>query len=157
MIGVRSVKDGGLPAKPGELAGDGGRDPAGGLAPRFAQVLPAWVEAALGAPGGLDDGWVLAWLAAGERLAIVGRRRYWCAASISSRRAWPGPAWVIDPCRRLVSEVRSLGTMPRPGVPRRSCTYASSAGHGSSSPRALAPWSTLAHNTSATLKRSSTS
>ena len=47
----------------------GDRDDAGGLAPLRAQVLPALVEAALGAPGDLDDARVLPGLAARERLA----------------------------------------------------------------------------------------
>jgi hypothetical protein len=33
MVGVISVKGGGLPEKPGELAGAGDRDDSGGLAP----------------------------------------------------------------------------------------------------------------------------
>ena len=68
-----SVKGGGLPEERGELAGDRDRDDAGGLAPLVVQVLPALVQAALGAPGDLDDARVLAGLAAGERLADPGR------------------------------------------------------------------------------------
>jgi hypothetical protein len=61
-----SVKRGGLPAECGELARDGDRDDAGGLAPLVVQVLPARVEALLGAPRDRDDARVLAVLAAGE-------------------------------------------------------------------------------------------
>src|SRR5579862_5210281 len=70
---VVSVKGGGLPEECGEFAGDGDRDDAGGLAPLAVEVLPALVQALLGAPGDRDDPWVLAGLAAGERLADAGR------------------------------------------------------------------------------------
>src|SRR3954467_1380226 len=73
MVGVWSVKRGGLPAEGDELAGAGDRDDAGGLAALVVQVLPAGVQAPLGAPGDLDDAWVLAVLAGGERLADARR------------------------------------------------------------------------------------
>ena len=60
MVGVCSVKRGGLPAERGELARAGDRDDAGGLAALVVQALPALVQAALGAPGDLDDARVLA-------------------------------------------------------------------------------------------------
>src|SRR3954463_811866 len=73
VVGVRSVKRGGLPEECGELARAGDRDDAGGLAPLVVEVLPALVQAALGAPGDFDDARVLAVLAVGEALADARR------------------------------------------------------------------------------------
>lgn len=73
VVGVCSVKGGGLPEERGELARAGDRDDAGGLAPLVVQVLPALVQSPLGAPGDLDDARVLAVLAARERLADARR------------------------------------------------------------------------------------
>src|ERR1019366_7883230 len=80
VVWVGSVKGGGLPQERGELAGAGDRDHSGGLASLLAQVLPALVQALLGAPGDRNHARVLACLAAGERVAdqrsaavVVGR------------------------------------------------------------------------------------
>jgi hypothetical protein len=51
VVGVVSVTPRGLPEEPGEYAGAGDRDDAGGLAPLLVEVPPALVEAPLGAPG----------------------------------------------------------------------------------------------------------
>ena len=86
-----------------------------GLRRCVAEVLPALVQASLGAPGDLDDARVLAVLAAGERLADRG------AGSGSGGRPrpaagarGPGPALVIDPggawCRMCARTGRSRGT-----------------------------------------------
>src|SRR5215211_537247 len=72
VVGVGSVKRGGLPEECGEFACAGDRDDAGGLAALRAQVLPALVEALLGAPGDRDHARVLALLAAGESFADRG-------------------------------------------------------------------------------------
>jgi hypothetical protein len=69
VVGVVSVKGGGLPAERGELARAGDRDDAGGLAPLVVRVRPALVQAMLGAPRDVDRAWVLALLVAGERFA----------------------------------------------------------------------------------------
>jgi hypothetical protein len=50
VVGVVSVKGGGLPAERGELARAGDRDDAGGLAPLVVRVRRALVQAMLGAP-----------------------------------------------------------------------------------------------------------
>src|SRR5919197_1016866 len=74
VVGVRSdIERGGLPAERGELARDGDRDHAGGLASLVVQVPPAGVQAPLGAPGDLDHAWVLPGLAARECLADAWR------------------------------------------------------------------------------------
>ena len=73
VVMIGSVKRGCLPEETGELARDGDRDDAGGLAPLVVQVLPALVQPALGAPGDRDDARVLAVLAARERLPDRGR------------------------------------------------------------------------------------
>ncbi len=65
MIGVWSVKGGGLPQEGGELAGTRDRDDAGGLAPLAVQVLPARVETSLGAPCDLDHARIRSGLSAG--------------------------------------------------------------------------------------------
>ena len=62
-----SVKGCGLPEERGELASARDRDDAGWLAAVAVQVLPAGVEALLGAPGDLDHARVLTGLAASER------------------------------------------------------------------------------------------
>ena len=66
IVGVFSVKGGGLPEERGELARDGDRHHAGGLAAPEAQVRPALIEAPLGAPGDSDHARVLAFLATCE-------------------------------------------------------------------------------------------
>jgi hypothetical protein len=63
VVGAWSVKRGGFPEECGELACAGDRDDAGGLAALVVQVLPAGVQAPLGAPGDLDDAGVVAVLA----------------------------------------------------------------------------------------------
>ena len=60
------------PRECGELARDGDRDDAGGLAALVVQVLPALVQASLGAPADRDYARVLAVLAARERGLIAG-------------------------------------------------------------------------------------
>lgn len=64
--GVCSVDQGGLPAERGQLARDGDRHDVGVLAAAGVQVLPAGVQAPLGAPGAGDHAWVLVVLAALE-------------------------------------------------------------------------------------------
>ena len=77
IVGVWSVKGCGLPEERGEFACARDRDDTGGLAPLDVQVLPALVQASLGAPCDLDDAWVLAMLAACE-----GRADVWLVAVV---------------------------------------------------------------------------
>ncbi len=114
MVGVCSVKGGGLPAEGGELARAGDRDDARGLAPLAVKVLPALVQASLGAPGDLDDAWVLAGLAAGECLAAA-RRVAVVVGGLDEQPAGVGrPSFGNRALAALlVSEVRSVGTTPK--------------------------------------------
>ncbi len=116
------------------------------------------MKALLAAPGALDDGGVLAALAAGQLVADLGRRRASQAASTSSRRRWALPDFVIEPCLRRSPEERSEGTSPvkpmnssavskreksptsqtipsavRVSIPRRQRSWATSCAHGSRS------------------------
>jgi len=70
---------------PGEFAGAADDDLLVGLA-AGGPPPPALVNALLAAPGALDDGGVLAALAAGQLVADLGRRRAFQAASTRSRR-----------------------------------------------------------------------
>jgi hypothetical protein len=58
VVGVVSVKGGGLPAERGELARAGDRDDAGGLAPLVVRVRSALMQAMLGAPRDVDRAWL---------------------------------------------------------------------------------------------------
>src|SRR3954468_18902511 len=69
MCAGGSVEDGGLPEEGGELAGAGDGGHALGLAASGHELMPAGVDAALAAPGDLDDAWILARLAARELVA----------------------------------------------------------------------------------------
>jgi hypothetical protein len=109
---VRSVERGGLPAEGGELAGAGDRDHAGGLAPA-GEVVVALVQALLGAPGDRDHARVLAVLAAPEGDADRGAVTVVPGGLHEQSAPCPGPALVIAPWRRLLSDVCSEGTIPR--------------------------------------------
>ena len=69
------LERGELPAVGRELTRDGDRDHGAALAALLVEALPALVEAALAAPGGVDRAWVVAALAAFEGAAIRGGRR----------------------------------------------------------------------------------
>src|ERR671922_1171113 len=69
LSGLWSVQRGGLPAEGGELARARDRDGAGRLAAVLAQMRPTLVQAALRAPGDLNDARVLSGLAGGELAA----------------------------------------------------------------------------------------
>ena len=93
-----SVKGCGLPEERGELASARDRDDAGWLAAVAVQVLPAGVEALLGAPGDLDHTWVLTRLPVSERVAdqwrVSGRgtTSARCPCGSFSDAALPNPA-----------------------------------------------------------------
>lgn len=96
------------------LARESDRDHAGGLAAVVVvQMLPACVQSALGAPGDRDYARVLAVPAARERLADV-RLMAVVVSGLDEQPAGMGGAGLGDRSqRRLVSEVRSDGTIPR--------------------------------------------
>ena len=70
--GCLLVQGRGLPAECGELAGARDCDGAARLAAPLAEVYPAPIKAALGAPGNLNDAGILAVLASSETLAEEG-------------------------------------------------------------------------------------
>ncbi len=106
-----SVQGRGLPAERGELARAG--DDGGRLAAPLAEMRPALVQAPLRAPRDLNDARVLTGLAGGEPLTDRGAM----AVVVGSLHQQPPcvrrPALVIWPWTRLLSEVCSLGTIPR--------------------------------------------
>ena len=107
-----SVERGGLPAESGELPG--ARNGECRCACRAGREMgPARVQALLRAPCDGDDARVLADLAGGDRLADVGVVAVVVRGLDQEPAGCGGPALVIWPCTRLVSEVYSPGTIPR--------------------------------------------
>ena len=95
-VGVR-----GGPAEAGELARDGDRDDRAALATLAVQSAPCAVQALLCLPADRDDVRGLPGLAALERLALRGGAAVVPRGFDQSRRPWPEPVFVIEPCRRV--------------------------------------------------------